>query len=76
LERDRPVLFTEFAPRALEQVSRIDPERFIDALIALGYVVFALTPGAPPRPVEGGGVALVQTCRRLKTDHMNLMLMP
>lgn len=39
LERDRPVIVTEFFPRALLATGRVEPEKYLDALRELGYSI-------------------------------------
>ena len=47
IERDRPVIVTEFFPRALLATGRIDPELYLDALRDLGYSISVIGRDGP-----------------------------
>ncbi len=76
IETHRPVLITEFAPGALEQVSRVAPETYLEECRALDYRIFILEPDKPPGRFSGDGAEWVRLCRRRKVDHLNLLLAP
>ena len=73
LTKHHPVILSEFSPKALEQVSRIAPEEYLEYMLGFGYSIFVLVPSQPPAGL-GGDTSVVMNCwKDRKVDHINLM---
>ncbi len=74
LERDRPVILTEFTPGALTHISRVAPEHYIDYLLQYGYRISVLASGKPPLEIEKpSGAAVMRLWEHGRQEHLNLM---
>ncbi len=68
----KPLILSEFGPEALEQVSHMNPEMFIDALAQHGYATFILNDAGQLKPCANARAVMLYL-ETLGRDHINLV---
>jgi Methyltransferase FkbM domain len=73
LERNRPVITSEFCPGALEARSGLSRREYLEFLVSLGYEVLVLTDEGP---VRGDIADALRRFEQRGSDHIDLLLLP
>ena len=76
LRRDRPVLVFEFTPGALPGISGISGEGLLRWVIAQGYDLALIRPGAPPEPMGQDWQGVMRRYVERGTDHVDIVARP
>lgn len=76
LQQHRPIIFTEFSPKALEKNSGVTPEQYLNILFGLGYELYVIDR-------TRGKSAQSQSCEQIMiifnnstSDHLDLIAIP
>ena len=75
LQRDRPVIVTEFSPALLPQVSGVSADEYAAFLLGLGYAAAAIAPDGSAEPCRDGPAILAAWGRSGETT-IDLLLTP
>ena len=73
LERNKPVVVSEFCPASLQQASGVSGREYLEFFVRLGYDFFVITENGP---IAGSINDVLDRYERSGTDHIDLLLRP
>ncbi len=76
LRRHQPVIFTEFSPLALQTVSGVSPEAYLDHLRDLGYVLHVIHRYRGQNPSPQTNAEILHDFAEYGSDHLDLVAYP
>lgn len=74
IERDHPVIITEFSPDMMSSISHITGPEYFNWLMGFGYVISVIEPDGSTNIVDVNGVMQAYGIRG--TDHIDLLAIP
>jgi FkbM family methyltransferase len=76
IQRCTPIIVTELHPAALQAVSHITPEEYLNALRALGYVLCVIDRTTGPHTTPQSNTQIMQAWTASKFDQIDLVAYP
>jgi FkbM family methyltransferase len=76
LRRHRPVLFTEFSPGGLRNVSKVSGTEYLQLLIDAGYALWVLRDDGQPIECSTDVDRVLRLCEARRASHIDLLARP
>jgi FkbM family methyltransferase len=74
LNREKPIIFTEFAPGTIQHISKTDPAQLLNFIIKLGYNIFIITENGTLQDTANNIEAILSFCNKERKHHLDLLL--
>ena len=76
VRRHMPIVFSEFAPRALQKTSGVAPREYLDRLRSLGYALSVISRSDASVSVPQSNDEIMEAHDRSGSDHVDLVARP